>query len=283
MLAKRIPSILPSMTFEESLETTKIYSISGALKNNSSLITQRPFRAPHHTVSSIGLAGGGAIPKPGEISLAHNGVLFLDELPEFSRQAMEMMRQPLEDGKITISRASGTSTYPCSIMLVCAMNPCPCGYYGHPTRECTCRDGAAAKYLSKISGPLLDRIDIHIEVPPVDFEKLADEHRGEPSSEIKKRVEAARRIQQNRLSGTSANCNAQMNAAMTREFCKASDAAMKMLQVAFDRLGLSARAYDKILRVARTVADLDNSPTIEASHIAEAIQYRSLDRKFWTR
>lgn len=283
MLAKRIPSILPSMTFEESLETTKIYSISGALRNNSSLVTQRPFRAPHHTVSSIGLSGGGAIPKPGEVSLAHNGVLFLDELPEFSRQAMEMLRQPLEDGKITISRASGTSTYPCSVMLVCAMNPCPCGYYGHPTRKCTCRDGAAAKYLSKISGPLLDRIDIHIEVPPVDFEKLADEHRGEPSSEIKKRVEAARKIQQDRLSGTSANCNAQMNAAMTREFCKASDAAMKMLQVAFDRLGLSARAYDKILRVARTIADLDNSQIIEATHIAEAIQYRSLDRKFWTR
>lgn len=283
MLVKRIPSILPSMTFEESLETTKIYSISGALKNNSSLITQRPFRSPHHTVSTIGLAGGGAIPKPGEISLSHNGVLFLDELPEFSRQAMEMLRQPLEDGKITISRASGASTYPCSVMLVCAMNPCPCGYYGHPTRKCTCRDGAAAKYLSKISGPLLDRIDIHIEVPPVDFEKLSDEHRGEPSSEIKKRVEAARKIQQARLQGTSANCNAQMNSAMTREFCKASPAAMKMLQTAFDRLGLSARAYDKILRVARTVADLESSEIIEATHIAEAIQYRSLDRKFWTR
>ena len=283
MLAKRIPSILPSMTFEESLETTKIYSVSGALKNNSGLITQRPFRAPHHTVSTIGLAGGGAIPKPGEISLSHNGVLFLDELPEFSRQAMEMLRQPLEDGKITISRASGASTYPCSVMLVCAMNPCPCGYYGHPTRKCTCRDGAAAKYLSKISGPLLDRIDIHIEVPPVDFEKLSDEHRGETSAEIKKRVEAARKIQQKRLSGTSVSCNAQMNAAMTREFCKASSGAMKMLQISFDKLGLSARAYDKILRVARTVADLDDSEIIETTHIAEAIQYRSLDRKFWTR
>lgn len=283
MLAKRIPSILPSMTFEESLETTKIYSISGALKNNSSLVTQRPFRSPHHTVSTIGLAGGGAIPKPGEVSLSHNGVLFLDELPEFSRQAMEMLRQPLEDGKITISRASGASTYPCSVMLVCAMNPCPCGYYGHPTRKCTCRDGAAAKYLAKISGPLLDRIDIHIEVPPVDFEKLSDEHRGESSAEIKKRVEAARKIQQERLKGTSANCNAQMNSAMTREFCKASPAAMKMLQTAFDRLGLSARAYDKILRVARTVADLESSEIIEATHIAEAIQYRSLDRKFWTK
>ncbi len=283
MLAKRIPSILPSMTFEESLETTKIYSISGALRNNSSLITRRPFRAPHHTVSSIGLAGGGAIPKPGEISLAHNGVLFLDELPEFSRSTMEMLRQPLEDRQITISRASGASTYPCSVMLVCAMNPCPCGYYGHPTKKCTCREGAAAKYLSKISGPLLDRIDIHIEVPPVDFEKLSDSHRGEPSSEIKKRVEAARKIQQKRLCGTSANCNAQMNSAMTREFCRASDAAMKMLEISFDKLGLSARAYDKILRVARTVADLDNSEIIEATHIAEAIQYRSLDRKFWTR
>lgn len=283
MLAKRIPSILPSMTFEESLETTKIYSIAGALKGKSRLITSRPFRSPHHTVSTVGLSGGGAIPKPGELSLAHNGVLFLDELPEFSRQSMEIMRQPLEDGKITISRASGTSSYPCSVMLVCAMNPCPCGYYGHPVRECSCRDGAASRYLSKVSGPLLDRIDIHIEVPPVDFDKLSEVHKGEPSAKIKERVEAARKIQQERLKGTNANCNAQMNSAMTREFCVASDAAMKMLQLAFDKLGLSARAYDKILRVARTIADLDNSEIIEATHIAEAIQYRSLDRKFWNK
>ncbi len=283
MLAKRIPSILPSMTFEESLETTKIYSIAGALKGQSRLITTRPFRSPHHTVSTVGLSGGGAIPKPGELSLAHNGVLFLDELPEFSRQSMEIMRQPLEDGKITISRASGTSCYPCSVMLICAMNPCPCGYYGHPTRDCTCHEGTAARYLSKVSGPLLDRIDIHIEVPPVDFDKLSDTHKGEPSAKIKERVEAARKIQQERLKGTSANCNAQMNSAMTREFCTASDAAMKMLQLSFDKLGLSARAYDKILRVARTVADLDNSEIIEANHIAEAIQYRSLDRKFWNK
>lgn len=283
MLAKRIPSILPSMTFEESLETTKIYSIAGALKGKSQLITSRPFRSPHHTVSTMGLSGGGAVPKPGELSLAHNGVLFLDELPEFSRQSMEIMRQPLEDGKITISRASGTSVYPCSVMLVCAMNPCPCGYFGHPVRECTCHEGAASRYLSKVSGPLLDRIDIHVEVPPVDFEKLSDSHKGEPSAKIRERVEKARRIQQERLRGTSANCNAQMNAAMTREFCVASDAAMKMLQMAFDKLGLSARAYDKILRVARTIADLEGSEIIEANHIAEAIQYRSLDRKFWNK
>lgn len=283
MLAKRIPSILPSMTFEESLETTKIYSIAGALKGKSRLVTARPFRSPHHTVSTVGLSGGGAIPKPGELSLAHNGVLFLDELPEFSRQSMEIMRQPLEDGKITISRASGTSCYPCSVMLVCAMNPCPCGYYGHPIRDCTCHEGAAARYLSKVSGPLLDRIDIHIEVPPVDFDKLSDTHKGEPSAKIRERVEAARKIQQERLRGTTANCNAQMNSAMTREFCVASEPAMKMLQMAFDKLGLSARAYDKILRVARTIADLDKSERIEATHIAEAIQYRSLDRKFWNK
>jgi magnesium chelatase family protein len=283
MLAKRLPSILPSMTFDESLETTKIYSVAGALGSNSHLITTRPFRSPHHTVSTVGLAGGGAVPKPGELSLSHNGVLFLDELPEFSRQAMEILRQPLEDGKITISRAAGTFSYPCSVMLVCAMNPCPCGYYGHPVRECTCHEGAAAKYLAKVSGPLLDRIDIHIEVPPVDFEKLADSSRGETSAVIRKRVEAARKIQQERLSETAANCNAQMNSAMTREFCQASDAAMKLLKMAFDKLGLSARAYDKILRVSRTIADLDNSEKIEAQHIAEAIQYRSLDRKFWNR
>lgn len=283
MLAKRIPSILPSMTFEESLETTKIYSVAGALKGRSQLITARPFRSPHHTVSTMGLSGGGAVPKPGELSLAHNGVLFLDELPEFSRQSMEIMRQPLEDGQITISRASGTSSYPCSVMLVCAMNPCPCGYFGHPVRECTCREGAASRYLSKVSGPLLDRIDIHIEVPPVDFEKLSDSHKGEPSAKIRERVEKARQIQQERLKGTTANCNAQMNAAMTREFCVATEPAMKMLQLSFDKLGLSARAYDKILRVARTIADLDGSEIIETNHIAEAIQYRSLDRKFWNK
>lgn len=283
MLAKRIPSILPSMTFEESLETTKIYSIAGAMKGKTGLITQRPFRSPHHTVSTVGLSGGGTVPKPGEMSLAHNGVLFLDELPELSRQAMEIMRQPLEDGRITISRASGTSCYPCSVMLVCAMNPCPCGYYGHPVRKCTCHEGAAAKYLSKVSGPLLDRIDIHIEVPPVDFEKLSDSTRGEPSAKIRERVEKARKLQQERLKGTGVSCNAQMNAAMTHDICQATDSAMKLLAAAFDRLGLSARAYDKILRVARTIADLEQSDVIESDHIAEAIQYRSLDRKFWNR
>lgn len=283
MLAKRIPSILPSMTFEESLETTKIYSIAGALRGKSRLVTERPFRSPHHTVSTVGLSGGGAIPKPGEMSLAHNGVLFLDELPEFSRQAMEIMRQPLEDGKITISRASGTSSYPCSVMLVCAMNPCPCGYFGHPVRECTCREGAAAKYLSKVSGPLLDRIDIHIEVPPVDFDKLSDETRGETSAQIKARVEAARKIQQERLKGSGVMCNAKMDAAMTREFCTMTAGAEKMLEKVFETLGFSARAYDKVLRVARTVADLQASPEIDVPHIAQAVQYRSLDRSYWRR
>ena len=283
MLAKRIPSILPSMTFEESLETTKIYSISGALKNNSSLITQRPFRAPHHTVSSIGLAGGGAIPKPGEISLAHNGVLFLDELPEFSRQAMEMMRQPLEDGKITISRASGTSTYPCSIMLVCAMNPCPCGYYGHPTRPCTCSETAVARYLGRVSGPLLDRIDLHIEVPPVDFRDLSNTAKEESSASIKARVDAARDIQNKRFANTGITCNAQIPPEMLHEVCRTAPAADALLKNAFEKFGLSARAYDRVLKVSRTIADLDNSRDIEARHAAEAVSYRTLDRKYWTR
>ena len=283
MLAKRIPSILPSMTFEESLETTKIYSISGALKNNSSLITQRPFRAPHHTVSSIGLAGGGAIPKPGEISLAHNGVLFLDELPEFSRQAMEMMRQPLEDGKITISRASGTSTYPCSIMLVCAMNPCPCGYYGHPTRPCTCSETAVARYLGRVSGPLLDRIDLHIEVSPVDFRDLSNTAKEESSASIKVRVDAARDIQNKRFANTGITCNAQIPPEMLHEVCRTAPAADALLKNAFEKFGLSARAYDRVLKVSRTIADLDNSRDIEARHAAEAVRYRTLDRKYWTR
>ncbi len=285
MLAKRLPSILPSMTFEESLETTKIYSVTGSLPDGVSLIRERPFRSPHHSVSTAGLAGGGngRTIKPGEVSLAHNGVLFLDELPEFKRTALEVLRQPLEDERIVISRVAGTVSYPCSVMLVCAMNPCPCGFFGHPAKKCTCAPGATQRYLSRVSGPLLDRIDIHIEVPPVDFEKLSDSEKGESSAEMRKRVEAARKIQQKRLEGTGVSSNAHMSAGLTREFCQPVPAAMKMLENAFERMGLSARAYDKILRVSRTVADLDGSEKIEVEHIAEAIQYRSLDRKFWNR
>ena len=283
MLAKRLPSILPDMTFEESLETTKLYSIAGMLPEGVSLITRRPFRSPHHTVSSAGLSGGGSIPKPGEISLAHNGVLFLDELPEFSRMTMEALRQPMEDGKITISRVAGSLSFPCSIMLVAAMNPCPCGFYGHPTRTCTCPAGAATRYLSRVSGPVLDRMDIHIEVPPVEFEKLSDEERSECSADIRKRVNAARKVQQQRFEGTSVSCNGQMDAALTQEFCRTTPKAMQLLAQAFETMGLSARAYDKILRVARTVADMDGSDKIDFPHVAEAIQYRSLDRKFWQR
>ena len=283
MLAKRLPSILPDMTFEESLQTTELYSIAGVLPGGVSLITERPFRSPHHTVSPAGLSGGGAIPRPGEISLSHNGVLFLDELPEFSKIAMEVLRQPIEDGKITISRANASFTYPCSAMVVCAMNPCPCGYYGHPKRDCTCPSGAARRYLSRVSGPMLDRIDIHIEVPPVDFEKLSSKMPSEPSSEIKKRVNAARKIQQERLKGSGVSCNAKMDAAMTREFCRPTPQAMAMLENVFEKLDFSARAYDKILRVARTAADLENSVNIEVPHIAQAVQFRSLDRKFWGR
>ena len=283
MLAKRLPSILPDMTFEESLRTTELYSIAGALPDGISLITERPFRAPHHTVSPAGLSGGGAIPRPGEISLAHNGVLFLDELPEFSRVAMEVLRQPIEDGKITISRANASFTYPCSAMVVCAMNPCPCGYLGHPKRDCTCPEGSAKRYVSRISGPMLDRIDIHIEVPPVDFEKLSSKVPSESSAEIKKRVNAARKIQIERLKGSGITCNAKMDAAMTREFCRPTADALVMLEKIFNKLDFSARAYDKILRVSRTVADLENAQHIEASHIAQAVQYRSLDRKLWHR
>lgn len=281
MLAKRIPSILPDMRFEEALETTNLYSIAGTLPQGISLIRTRPFRAPHHTVSPAGLSGGGTIPRPGEISLAHNGVLFLDELPEFSRTAMEVMRQPIEDGAVTIARVAATFSYPCSIMLVCAMNPCPCGYFGHPTRHCTCPSGAPARYLSKVSGPLLDRLDIHIEVPPVDFEALSDKGRSECSANIRKRVNAARKIQTERFKGTNVTCNAKMDAGQTRKFCVMTDKAAELLKNAFEKLGLSARAYDKVLRVARTIADLDGSETIDVRHIAEAVQYRSLDRKFW--
>lgn len=281
MLAKRLPSILPDMTFEESLRTTELYSIAGVLPEGVSIIRERPFRSPHHTVSPAGLSGGGAIPRPGEISLAHNGVLFLDELPEFSRQAMEVLRQPIEDNKITISRVNATVTYPCSAMVVCAMNPCPCGYYGHPTHKCVCPEGAAKRYLAKVSGPLLDRIDIHIEVPPVEFEKLSSKTPGECSADIKKRVNAARKIQQERLQGSGITCNAKMDAAQTKLYCNPTPKAMVMLEQVFEKLGLSARAYDKVLRVARTIADLENSEVIEASHIAQAVQFRSLDRKLW--
>lgn len=281
MLAKRLPSILPDMTFDESLDVTKIYSIAGMLPLNISLIRSRPFRAPHHTISTAGLSGGGRIPRPGEISLSHHGVLFLDELPEFTKISMEALRQPIEDGKITISRVSGSLTYPCEIMLVCAMNPCPCGFYGHPTKKCTCGKGVPQKYMSKVSGPLLDRLDIHIEVPQVEFSKLSSEEKGESSTEIKKRVNAARRIQTERFKGTSVTCNAKMTPSQTAEFCKLSESGKKILERCFETMDLSARAYDKILRIARTIADLEGSVNIEVSHITEAVQYRSLDRKFW--
>ncbi len=281
MLAKRLPSILPEMTFEESIETTKIHSICGTLPDGAGLIKKRPFRAPHHTVSPVGLTGGGSVPQPGEISLAHNGVLFLDELPEYNRMAMEVLRQPLEDGTVTISRAAGRLTYPCSIMLVAAMNPCPCGYYGHPTRKCTCSEGAVSRYLSKVSGPLLDRIDLHVEVMPVEFSDLADTAKAESSASIRERVNTARKLQNERYRGTGISCNAMLTPAYLHQYCVLTDNAQNMLKNAFEKMGLSARAYDRILKVARTIADLDGSEDIDVKHIAEALQYRSLDRKYW--
>lgn len=280
MLAKRLPGILPDMTFEESIETTNIYSIAGALPKGVSLIKARPFRSPHHTVSPAGLSGGGAVPKPGEISLSHNGVLFLDELPEFQRTSLEILRQPIEDGVISISRVAAKFQYPCSVMVVCAMNPCPCGYYGHPTRKCTCSEVSAKRYFNRVSGPLVDRLDIHIDVPPVDYESLSSKEKAEPSSEIKKRVNKARKIQQERFMGTNITCNAKMDAAATRKFCNLTPAAEIIMKTAFERLGLSARAYDKVLRIARTIADMENSDEIDTKHITEAIQYRSFDRRF---
>lgn len=279
MLAKRLPGILPDMTFEEAIETTNIYSIAGALPKGVSLLKARPFRSPHHTVSPAGLSGGGAIPKPGEISLSHNGVLFLDELPEFQRTSLEILRQPIEDGVISISRAAAKLQYPCSVMVVCAMNPCPCGYYGHPTRKCTCSDVAAKRYFNKVSGPLVDRLDIHIDVPPVDYESLSGCEKAEPSSEIKKRVNKAREIQLSRFIGTGITCNAKMDSAATRKFCVLTRSAELIMKTAFERLGLSARAYDKVLRIARTIADMDNSEEIDTKHITEAIQYRTFDRR----
>lgn len=281
MLAKRLPSILPDMTREEALECTKIHSIAGVLPGGVGLLTHRPFRSPHHNISHQGLAGGGVTPRPGEVSLAHNGVLFLDELPEFSRTSMECLRQPLEDSRVTISRVSASLSYPCSIMLVAAMNPCPCGYYGHPTRPCTCSPQAVQRYLGKVSGPLLDRIDLHIEVPPVEYDQLASRQPGESSAAIRQRVNAARDIQRQRFAGTGVTSNARIPTSRLRDFCPLTDGAGTLLRGAFEHLGLSARAYDRLLKVARTIADLDGAEVIDTPHIAEAVQYRSLDRKYW--
>jgi magnesium chelatase family protein len=278
MLARRLPTILPDMSFEEALETTKIYSVAGLLPNHSALVATRPFRSPHHTISDAGLIGGGAVPKPGEVSLAHNGVLFLDELPEFKKNVLEVMRQPLEDGKVTISRAVTSITYPARFMLVGALNPCPCGYWGDPHKECTCSPIQVQKYRAKVSGPLLDRIDIHIEVPPVKYKELTSETGGERSSDVRERVNRARGIQKKRFQGTNIHSNAQMTPRFVRKFSKPDEAGLRLLETAIDRLGLSARAYDRILKVARTIADLDGSDKVLSHHISEAIQYRTLDR-----
>ena len=282
MLAQRLPSILPALSLYEALEVTKIHSIAGLLPQNVPLITTRPFRSPHHTISANGLSGGGAMPRPGEISLAHNGVLFLDELPEFKKDALEVLRQPMEDGVVTISRVNATLTYPSSSMVVAAMNPCKCGYFGDSTRKCTCSEQQIRQYLGKISGPLLDRIDLHIEVPAVKYRDLTDGKAVEPSAEIRKRVEAARKIQENRFQGEkNVHCNAQMTPKMVEEFCPLGTEESKLLKDAFQNLGLSARAHNRILKVSRTVADLKGSAEIKKEHLAQAIFYRSLDRKYW--
>lgn len=281
MLAKRLPTIMPDMTFEEKLECTKIYSIAGLIPEGQALIDERPFRSPHHTISAQALTGGGINLHPGEISLAHNGIIFMDEFPEFDRRTKEALRQPLEDGVVNISRTTGTVTYPSSLVLIAAMNPCPCGYFTHPVKECTCSNAAKRRYMDKISGPILDRIDIHIDVPPVNFYQLSGNIKVETSAQIKERVEAARRIQLERFQGTDIRCNARMTPQMTKEFCIMTKDANEMLRLSFEKLGLSARAYDKILRVARTIADLANSEIIDKRHIAEALHYRTLDRKFW--
>lgn len=282
MLAKRIPTILPPLSLQEALETTKIHSVAGNIDNNTSLISQRPFRSPHHTISDVALVGGGAFPQPGEISLAHNGVLFLDELPEFKRTVLEVMRQPLEDRKICISRAKFSIEYPASFMLVASMNPCPCGYYNHPDRECVCGPGVVQKYLSRISGPLLDRIDIHIEIVPVPFEKLSEMKDAETSEEVRNRVMKARQIQELRFKDVDGvYCNAQMSSKQQRTFAPTDKASAELLKNAMQRLNLSARAYDRIIKVARTIADLEDSENILSNHIAEAINYRNLDREGW--
>lgn len=282
MMAKRLPSILPPLSLGESLETTKIHSVAGKLNKDSSLIATRPFRSPHHTISQVAMVGGGASPQPGEISLAHNGVLFLDELPEFNRNVLEVLRQPLEDRQITISRAKYTLNYPASFMLVASMNPCPCGYYNHPTRNCVCNPGQVQKYLNKISGPLLDRIDIQIEIVPVPFEKISEQQPGESSASIRERVIRARQIQTERFANYPLiHCNAQMTSKLLHQYAQPDSQGLQLLKNAMTRLNLSARAYDRILKVARTIADLEGSESIRSQHLAEAIGYRNLDRENW--
>jgi len=282
MLAKRLPSILPPFSLEESLETTKIHSVAGKLGNSASLMVQRPFRSPHHTISNVAMVGGGAFPQPGEISLAHNGVLFLDELPEFNRNVLEVMRQPLEDRKINVSRARFTVDYPAGFMLIASMNPCPCGYYNHPDRPCLCSPGAVQKYMNRISGPLLDRIDLHIEIVPVPFEKISERQPSEQSKKVRERVVQARSIQEKRFRDyRGIYCNAQMNTKLLHKYATPDADGLARLKTAMERLNLSARAYDRILKVSRTIADLAGTENIETSHIAEAINYRNLDRESW--
>ena len=282
MLAKRMSGILPPLTLSEALETTKIHSVSGRLSDNNSLMTSRPFRSPHHTISDVALVGGGTNPQPGEISLAHNGVLFLDELPEFKRTVLEVMRQPLEDRVVTISRAKSSVDYPANFMLVSSMNPCPCGYYNHPEKDCLCPPGMVQKYLNKISGPLLDRIDLHVEVTPVSFDELSSKEKGESSADIRARVMQAREVQGSRYKeNEGVHANAQMSTKQLQVFCKLNPESQQLLKMAMTKLNLSARAYDRILKVARTIADLEKNKSITSEHIAEAIQYRSLDREGW--
>ena len=282
MLAKRLPTILPPLSLQEALETTKIHSVAGKLPENASLINKRPFRSPHHTISDVALVGGGSVPQPGEISLAHNGVLFLDELPEFKRTVLEVMRQPMEERRVTISRAKAALDFPANFMLIASMNPCPCGYYNHPEKECTCPPGAVQKYLNKISGPLLDRIDLHVEVTPVSYAELSNANKGESSAQIRERVIKAREIQAERYKETpEVYANAQMSSKQLREICTINQAGEALLKKAMERLNLSARAYDRILKVSRTIADLAASEDIKAEHLAEAIQFRSLDREGW--
>jgi magnesium chelatase family protein len=282
MLAKRLPTILPPLTLHEALETTKIHSVAGKLAANTSLIAARPFRSPHHTVSDVALVGGGGMPQPGEISLAHNGVLFLDELPEFKRTVLEVMRQPMEERRVTISRAKVSIDFPASFMLIASMNPCPCGYFNHPEKECTCQPVAVQRYLNKVSGPLLDRIDLHVEVTPVPFSELSSTRTTEPSNTIRERVIKAREIQAKRFEGVEGiYCNAQMSSKQLKEICVINNIGQNLLKTAMDKLNLSARAYDRILKVSRTIADLAESEEIRPEHLAEAIQYRSLDREGW--